>query len=110
VLVGEIPDGLTINHENGKKDDNRPENLKPATYSEQMFHAYRVLGLCFGAQPGERNHQAKLTVAQVEAIRQRRSAGETLAAIARDFGIVFQHVSRIVRGKKWGLVKQSETE
>ncbi len=41
---GPIPPGLTINHKNGKKKDNRPENLELATYSEQIRHAIKVLG------------------------------------------------------------------
>lgn len=45
-FFGEIPDGLTINHKaaTGDRTDNRPENLELATQSEQLLHAYRVLG------------------------------------------------------------------
>ena len=42
---GPIPHGLTVNHLNGKRADNRPENLDLATASEQMLHAIRDLGL-----------------------------------------------------------------
>ena len=41
---GPIPDGMTINHKNGKKQDNRPENLEVMTYAEQTKHAIDVLG------------------------------------------------------------------
>ena len=41
---GPIPDGVTVNHENGNKKDNRPANLNLATYSEQILHAIHVLG------------------------------------------------------------------
>jgi hypothetical protein len=41
---GSIPAGMTINHKNGQKQDNRPSNLELATHSEQMQHARRVLG------------------------------------------------------------------
>ena len=43
-FVGVIPDGLTINHKDGKKRNNRLDNLELATYSEQMIHMKRVLG------------------------------------------------------------------
>ncbi|MGX2041495.1 DUF5131 family protein [Methylocaldum sp. MU1018] len=35
---------MTINHKNGIKTDNRPENLELATCSEQHIHALRVRG------------------------------------------------------------------
>lgn len=41
VMRGPIPEGLTINHRNGDRADNRPENLELATYSEQMKDAIR---------------------------------------------------------------------
>ena len=41
---GPIPPGLTINHKNGKTQENDPTNLELATYSEQQKHAETVLG------------------------------------------------------------------
>ncbi len=43
-LHGPIPAGLTINHKNGQRDDNRPENLELASYAEQTQHQIEVLG------------------------------------------------------------------
>lgn len=104
VLVGEIPAGMTINHRNGDKADNHPDNLEPATYAEQIRHGREVLGVRFGARPGADNHMAKLNPRQVKAIRRRRSAGETLQSIADDFGVVMQHVWKIVQREKWRSV------
>jgi hypothetical protein len=100
-LVGEIPVGLTINHRNGTKDDNQPGNLEPATYSYQIQHAKSVLGRRYKDHSGEGNNMVKLKPAQVLEIRRRRDAGELLASIAADFGIVYQTVSRIARGGRW---------
>lgn len=98
VVRGQIPNGLTVNHEDGDKANNDPENLTLATYSEQTLHAYRT-GLM--DEHGERNPAAKLTNAQVEEIRERYSTGtETQEAIGAAFGVAFQTVSKIVRGER----------
>lgn len=97
---GPIPNGMTINHKNGVRSDNRPSNLELATDSEQQLHAIHVLGTARAAnQDGMRNHAAKLTTEQVAEIRAARSAGQRLATIAARYGITFQHVSAIALGK-----------
>lgn len=52
-------------------------------------------------QQGERNNQAKLTAAMVEAMRAERAAGATLLTIAQKYGVSQGHVSVIVRKLKW---------
>lgn len=42
-FIGEIPHGMTINHKDGDKGNNRVENLEIVTYSENHLHAFRVL-------------------------------------------------------------------
>lgn len=96
-LRGQIPDGMVINHKNGDKADNRPENLEVVTPSENTIHAYQI-GLM--DEHGEVNPAAKLSNAQVEEIRLRCAAGaETQEEIAADFGVAFQTVSKIARGQ-----------
>jgi hypothetical protein len=54
VLRGPLPEGLTINHINGVKDDNRPDNLELATHFEQREHARVWLtGSPFKLSPGD---------------------------------------------------------
>jgi len=99
---GPIPDGLTVNHENGKKADNRPSNLTLATYPEQQVHATRVLKVGHACnQYGQNNSMAKLTTEQVATIRQRRMNGEPLKIIAKDFGVSDRTVSKIALGQRW---------
>ena len=96
---GKIPDGLTINHEDGKKKNNHPDNLTPATHSEQILHAYRT-GL--KSEWGEENPSAKLSNTQVEAIRAEYAAGGiTQKEIGEKYGgIAYQTISKIVRGDR----------
>jgi len=51
---------------------------------------------------GERNGRAKLTGADVQAIRARLAGGEGHGTIARDFGVTRAAVSDIKTGKRWG--------
>jgi DNA-binding XRE family transcriptional regulator len=95
---GAIPAGMTINHINGRKDDNRPENLELATYSENMKHAF-LIGLI--NQDGQRNPASKLTDQQVTEIRERYAQGNiTQDALGKEYGVTFQTISRIVRGDR----------
>lgn len=103
-LVGPIPAGLTINHKNGNKRDNRLGNLELATYAEQVRHAREILKVGRLDQNGTRNTMAKLTEKAVREIRRRRKAGERLRAIAADFGISDRTVSKIARGERWAFL------
>lgn len=51
---------------------------------------------------GEGLPTTKLTEDQVREIRKRRQRGETLSRLADEFGVSFQLVSMIARGKCWG--------
>lgn len=97
-LHGDIPDGMVINHKNGMKDDNRPENIEPVSYSENSKHAYRI-GLM--DEHGQRNPAAKLSDEQVERIRLDYASGAfTMEELGNKFGVRFQHISRLVRGQR----------
>lgn len=65
--------------------------LHPEVISTFQWHRY-----C-----GESHKQAKLTQAQVDEILRRYAAGETQVALARAYGVVQPHISRIVRRENW---------
>ena len=103
-FCGPIPDALTVNHKDGQKKRNHPDNLELATYAEQAIHAARVLMVGHACrQHGEANSMCKLKDTQAEEIRHRRQAGEKLALIAVDYGVAMQTVSRIARGDRRAL-------
>ena len=98
---GPIPEGLTVNHEDGRKKRNHPDNLTLATDSEQQIHAVRVLGTHPAAnQWGIKNPHSTLTTEPVVEIRRRRASGEKLRMIAVDYSVTVQTVSRIARGDR----------
>lgn len=93
---GDIPLGEEINHDNGLKDDNRPNNLLCGTGTANVKHAHKY-GL--KDQYGQKNPAAKLTDNEVAQIRLAYSkGGHTMEQLAVRFGVVFQTVSDIVRG------------
>lgn len=60
---------------------------------------------------GEKSGQAKLTVTQVKTIHRLLRSGIWVADIARHFGIGYETVNRIAKGKQWrsvGVVKIKE--
>ena len=97
---GKLPLDLEVNHKDGNKKNNRPDNLELVTRSEQQIHAVRVLKVGWAAnQNGPEHRRAKLSTEQVEEIRRRRTGGETHSAIALDLGVSKQTVCKIALWK-----------
>ena len=88
----------------GDKKDNRPEMLELATYAEQVKHAREILKRGCLDQKGEANNNAKLSDLACAEIRRRRTAGEPLKSIAKDFLISDRTVSKIALGQRRELV------
>jgi hypothetical protein len=88
-LRGPIPPGMDINHIDGCKTNNHPDNLELATRSENIRHAYRT-GLRKGTDvPGALSERAK----------ELRATGKSFSQIAADLGVSQTTAFRAVRNK-----------
>jgi hypothetical protein len=96
-FLGPKPAGRTVNHKNGEKTDNRPENLEYVTRSENQHHAYET-----GLQGrGQKHGRAKLTNEQVREIRRRFDNGENRTRMGKEFGVSQGLISQIGNRRIW---------
>lgn len=98
-FIGPRPSNeYVVNHKNGRKSDNRLENLEWITRRENQRHACAVLGKC----SGENHGRSVLTEEQVKQIRARYvgTRGQQ-TALAREFGVTQGAIGHILRGVTW---------
>ena len=98
---GPRPDDHDAAHWNGDRTDNRPENLRWATRSDNLADRGRHGTI----NHGERNGQAKLTAEQVRKIRRAHANGKTPTALSLQYDLNPRHVCDIVAGRRWGHVE-----
>lgn len=99
-FLGPCPESHQVNHKNGKKHDNRAENLEYVTQSQNTQHAYDELG-AIGPR-GETQGQSKLTTTDVIEIKRLLAFTDlTQREIGVRFGITRGAVGRIFRGPNW---------
>ena len=98
VFVGECPDGQQACHNNGINDDNRLSNLRWDTpkgnASDRVRHGTHI--------EGDSHPHAKLTAADVVAIRARYAAGGvTLRRLAAEYGVQPANIGHVIAGRAW---------
>lgn len=95
-LFVQNPENLPqVNHKDGDRSNNHYSNLEWVSASENQKHAYKVL---------QRTRRSKLTEEQQKEICQLRNVGKLpLDTIASIYGICFQTVSEIAKGKRFCL-------
>lgn len=112
-FIGPRPTGLQINHIDGVKTNNSPENLEYCTATENNRHAFR-LGLNRGGEHhgththperrpfGERQGLSVLTEAQVIEIRKKyKPRVVSFKALAAEYGVDRQTVYHVVKRNTW---------
>jgi len=91
--------GFDVNHINGIKTDNRPDNLEYKSRGANIAHAVRL-----GLMPqGEKHWRHRLTESVVREIRRRHSDHqfESYRKLAAEFNIDVGHLCLIITRKAW---------
>ena len=94
-FIGQAPFSKNlVLHGNGNRSDNQLSNLRYGNHKDNSTDAK-----LHGTQVnGERQHAAKLTVAQVRYIR---ATDKTGAELAKKFGVTAACISAIIKRKNW---------
>lgn len=96
-FVGPCPEGMVACHNNGDRADNRAENLRWDTPSNNNLEKRRH----GTAVRGSRNNKSKLLPSDVREIRKRLEAGESLSFLGRAFGVSHVAIRLIRDGVNW---------
>lgn len=98
-FVGEIPDGYVIDHINGIRDDNRVENLRCITQSENMKHSQ------------EMGHKGQKKIEQYDKSDNFIKLWPNIEAAAKEYGVTSRAISSAAKrggtscGYKWKIVE-----
>lgn len=84
-FVGKIPRGYVIDHINGIRDDNRLENLRCVTQSENMYNAQK------------NGHKGQHKVAQYDLNMNFIKEFPSFSAAAREYGVTYSAISGAAR-------------
>lgn len=99
---------LQVNHIDGNKRNNVLENLEWCTNSENQIHAYQN-----NLQKNHENHpKSKLTLEKAREIRKRvvvgeKSTGNSMAALAKEFGVSNNTIKQIITNKTYKEYKNN---
>lgn len=101
-FLGGPTDKTEVNHKDGNKLNNAVSNLEWVTRQENMSHAW-TNGHCAGVKLTRTGtgQGVKLTREMATRLQDAYAAGASLASLARDFSISYQHASSVAKRKSW---------
>lgn len=95
---GPVPDGMFVCHTCDNPPCVNPAHLWLGTNAENIRDAFAKGRI---DRRGQANGRRKLTVTQVQSIRERRATGERVMDLAREYGVNISTVVRITAGRSW---------
>lgn len=104
---GEIPEGFVVHHKDEDKMNWDIENLELISRGDHVLRHIENLHYEGSHKFGEKSRHHKLTQEQVDYIRKVHVKYDKTfggRALAEEFNVTPQCISRIVRGKTWGGV------
>jgi len=98
-FVGLCPEGKETNHKNGIRTDNHLGNLEWVTRSENLIHAFSVLG----RKPAQGNQfpQSKLNPEKVIEIRLLSGDGVSYTELAKMFQVSRSAIAHVIKKRSW---------
>ena len=89
-----------VNHKNGKKSDNRKENLEWCTALENTTHAFK--NKLMNRRDGEQNGNSKLTLKQVKEIKKKYIPRKYhMGMLANEYSVIKSMIHFIISGQNW---------
>lgn len=92
---GPLRDDYAVNHIDGVKTNNTPENLELITHSENMLHCFRVLGRI------PKKPRSKIDLETAMLIREEYKSGSSNRQLREKYGLAKATISYIVNSKTW---------
>lgn len=102
LYIGEIPEKLCCLHKCDNPACCRPDHLFLGTIAENNQDCINKGRWTDNA--GEKHWKAKLTMTQIIEIRAKHKEGATNIALAKQFNVVPQTISKIVNYRRWDII------
>lgn len=99
VVYGEIPNGMCVRHSCDNPSCVNPDHLLIGTHTQNMRDMKERKRAKGGVLRGEKHSLTKLTLAQVQEIRE--SSGVSQKILAGKYGVSQATISNIKRAKTW---------